>query len=271
MTLPVTSSMSIARIESFCRKASRLTLSQAVDDVVVEETLVTEDEGASRRRNFTVTMHLFPREQYEEEYETSPKEILNALGSAFALVLKKEIQVELKKLSNDLKNQLANVGKGHAAPREDRGGEDDDEDAEGGDEDEAGDAAPSKLPPRDDVSEVGDGDAEEEKRVRQTRQQSYDSDSEDEHEEGNEEHQSEKGDGVESQAADSDSEDSESTGEGDIRVTWADRVRLAGERLADICSFVSPGSFVFEHKSRSRCTFDLSVSHRPFLLPLSQQ
>lgn len=252
--------MPTASIESFCKKASRLTLSQVVDNVVVEETLVAEDDGASRRRNFTVTMHLFPRNQYEEEYETSPKEVIHALGSAFGVVLKKEIQLELKKLNSDLKNQMANVGKGHAAPTEDRGGEDDEDDEAEGDAPDVGNQEPaSKLPPRDDASENGDGDADEEKRVRQTRQQSYESDSEDEGEDPVDERQSEKGDDIGSEAPSSDSEGDGSM-DGEVRVTWAERIRLAGERLADVCTFVSPGSFSFEHKSRSQCKFDLSVS-----------
>ncbi|KAF8306029.1 beta and beta-prime subunits of DNA dependent RNA-polymerase [Clavulina sp. PMI_390] len=257
MTLPVASTMSAEDIESFCKKASRLTLSQVVDNITVDETLVTEDESGSRRRHFAITINLFPRDEYEAEYETSPQEILIALGTVFGLVLKKEIQLELKKLNADLKSQLVNVGKGKTAPTEDRGaaGGDDDDDGEA---DRDNDDATSKLPPRDDVSEVGDGDAEEEKRMRQTRQASYESGSEDDSSDDDTDSDDEANDIA---ATAGGAEDGEGTAsKSDIPKKWSDRVRKAGHDLADRCPFVLPGSFEFEHKSRSLCKFNLDFS-----------
>jgi len=263
MTLPVTSSMSFSEIDTFCKKASRLTLSQIVDNAVVEETLTMVD--ANRRRNFRVTINLFPRDQYEPEYQTLPREILDAFGAVFGIILKKEILVELKKFNADLKAQISNVGKGQVASRE-RGaavGEDDDEDAEGADDEEgaadgkiAG-AAGEELPPRDDASEVGDGDAEEEKRIRQTRQMSYESDSEDDDTApGN---NGVEDDAVESEVAPDEADDVSMDAATLAGAKWDERVEVAGKGLSDKCGYVVPGSFSFEQKSRSRFKFDLNV------------
>lgn len=258
MTLPVASAMSVSEIDAFCKKASRLTLSQLVDNVIVEETLMME-EGA-RRRNFRVTTNLFPRDQYEQEYRTSPKEILHALGAAFGIILKKEIQVELKKFNADLKAQISNVGKAQAAPQERGAAEDgDNEDVEGANnEDTAADgkiagSSGEELPPRDDASEVGDGDAEEEKRIRQTRQMSYESDSEDDVADDDED------DAVNAEATEEDVGE-ESVDAGKLGgAKWDERARTAGQELSNNCSYVVPGSFSFEHRSRSQCKFDLNV------------
>lgn len=262
MTLPVASSMSVSEIGAFCKRASRLTLSQLVDNVVVEESLTTEDDD--RRRNFRVTINLFPRDQYEPEYQTSRRKLLNALGAAFGFILKKEIQVELKKFNAVLKAQLSSVGKGQAAPRE-RGVAEHDDDEDAVDEEATGGGGKTsspgeELPPRDDASEVGDGDAEDKKRIRQTRQMSYESDSEDSED-----------DDAASRKIDDEDDTTESEaafdgGEGDIvdavglgGAKWEEWIQTADQELSARCSYVVPGSFSFEHKSRSRCQFDLNV------------
>jgi hypothetical protein len=261
MTLPVASTMSVSEIDAFCKKASRLTLSQLVDNVVVEETLMMED--GARRRNFRVTTNLFPRGQYEREYRASPREILHALGATFGTILKKEIHVELKKLNADLKAQISNVGKAQAAPRERGTSADGDngEDIRGADEEDGVDgkiagSSGEELPPRDDASEVGDGDAEEEKRMRQTRQMSYESDSEDEAASGRND---EEDDAVDSEAAEDGAED-ESVDAGKLSAAkWAEWAKTAGEELSDKCSYVVPGSFSFEYRLGSQCKFDINV------------
>ena len=117
-------------------------------------------------------------------------------------------------------------------------------------------AAEEELPPRDDASEVGDGDAEEEKRIRQTRQMSYESDSEDDDtapgNNGGED------DAVESEAPD-EVDDVSMDAATLAGAKWNERVGIADEKLSDNCLHVVPGSFSFEQKSRSRCKFDLNV------------
>lgn len=146
------------KIHSFCKQASCLRLSQVVDKVLVNEQL-TE----TRQRRFVVTISFYPKKEYQEEYDVEPHEILASFATRFPGLLRKEIQIELKKLQSDLKSQLTDVGKGRAEAQtrgEDVGADDDGE-----------------LPVADDVSEVGDGDAEDEKRARQSKQlATYESD-----------------------------------------------------------------------------------------------
>ncbi|ETW83790.1 hypothetical protein HETIRDRAFT_314577 [Heterobasidion irregulare TC 32-1] len=174
MTMTVSKDTPIPVVDAFCKKASRLTLSQVVDSVSVTERLIVS--GASRSKHFIIDIKFFPEEEYREEYDVEPVEILQFFGVRFPLLLRREIQLEMKKLDADLKSQIAELGKGKGSSK--RG-----EEAEDGDEEEE----EPKRGGRDDdeVSEVGDGDALGEKRKRQAKQQeSYESDSEDEESEG---------------------------------------------------------------------------------------
>ena len=254
MTLPVSEKMSVADIDKFCKTASRLALSQVVDDVQVDETLITED--SERRRNFTVTIRLFPASQYQDEYNTTPGRVLTSLGLPFGLILKKEIQVELKKLNSDIKSQFANVGKGRKAPQNEVSGGAEDSDDDDAEDDASGEkeAARTKAATRDDVSEVGEGDAEEEKRIRQTRQQSYESDSEDEEVESVAAEEDEDED-----AADSDADEIHDDGLTNPNIATSARVRSVDKYLSDTCSVVVPGSLSFKYKGESQCSFNLSV------------
>lgn len=260
MTLPVNEDVTVAEIDKFCKSASRLALSQVVDDVQVKETLVTED--GERRRNFVVTIRFFPAKQYEEEYNTTPINVLESLGLPFGLILKKEIQVELKKLNADIKGQFANVGKGRKAPQNEAGGDGAESENDEGEDGEASggkDEARTKAASRDDVSEVGEGDADEEKRIRQTRQQSYESDSEDDEAEtvageDNEDTQDAEVDGDAAVPADDSRSSVSSTS------STSDLIPLIGKYLSDTCSVVVPGSFSFHSGAKSSCSFNLSVS-----------
>ena len=168
MRITVRPGRSPQEIERFCKAASRLTLSQVVESVVVTEKFVAEQ--GERNKVFTIKVNFFPEEEYRTEYGTTPDEIKQSFGVKFAQVMKKEIQTERKKLDADLKNQISALGKGRAE-REPRSGgtaavevADDDEPA---------------APADDGASEVGDGDADTTKRMRQQAEQtSYESDEE---------------------------------------------------------------------------------------------
>ncbi|KAF5387629.1 hypothetical protein D9615_000576 [Tricholomella constricta] len=168
MTMKVRAGTPALDIDIFCKRASRVKLSQVVDGVVVREQM--KSEGQARRTQFTIDIKFFPKEEYEAEYETDPLEILAAFATRFPLMLKKEIQAEMKKLDADLRSQIAELGKGKKVKS--RGGDDeaDEEDVE----------APGRKRDADEESEVGDGDADDEKRARQKKEQAtYESDESD--------------------------------------------------------------------------------------------
>lgn len=157
-------------VNLFCKRASRITLSQIVDNVHVHEQLRVED--ATRRTQFTVNITFYPKHEYQEEHDLQPTEILAAFGVKFPLTLKQEMVNEMKKLDADLKSQMAELGQGKKV-RSKEGEADEDEENE----------TPQKKN-ADEESEVGDGDADEVKHSKQRKQlATYESDSEDDGEE----------------------------------------------------------------------------------------
>ena len=168
MRITVRPGHSAEEIKRFCKAASRLTLSQVVESIVVTEKLAAEQ--GQRNKVFTIKIFFFPEEEYRAEYDVSPAEIKKSFGIKFAQAMKKEIQTELKKLAVDMKNQISALGKGRAE-KEPRGGG-------GAVAEDAEDDEPA-APADDNASEVGDGDADTAKRVRQQVEQvSYESDEE---------------------------------------------------------------------------------------------
>ena len=173
MTMKVRSGTIPSDIKSFCKKASRLSLSHVVDKVVVTEELILK--GESRSKEFTINLDFYPRAEYEQEYNVTPFEILAAFGIKFPLIFKKELQLELKKLDADLKSQRAELGKGRAV-REHQGSaaaaeeEGEEPNSRGRDDD-------------DEASEIGDGDAATSKMKRQRKEQAtYEDEEEDDQE-----------------------------------------------------------------------------------------
>ena len=171
MTMKVRRGISPHDIDLFCKQASRITLSQIVDNVVVHEQLRVEDEA--RRTQFTVNITFYPKHEYQEEHDLQQAEILAAFGVKFPLTLKKEMVNEMKKLDADLKSQMAQLGQGKKVRSKE--GEADEE----GDDNEI-----LRKKNNDEESEAGDGDADEVKHSEQKKQQAtYDSDDEDDGEE----------------------------------------------------------------------------------------
>jgi hypothetical protein len=169
MTIAVKKGASQSDVDIFCKRASRLTLSQVIDTVTVKERLTVT--GESRHTEFTVHISFFPRKEYEEEHDVEPSEILASFATKFPLLLKREMTIEMKKLDADLKSQIADLGKGKkVSTRSGEAGDDDGDPDADVDEDAAG-------PGKDDESEAGDGDADDAKRARQKKQHaSYESD-----------------------------------------------------------------------------------------------
>ena len=169
MSMKVRRNTSREDINLFCKRASRVTLSQVVDHVVVQESLWVE--GDARRTRFTVEINFYPKAEHQDEYDLELIEILAAFASIFPATLKREILAELKKLDANLRSQMAELGQGKKL-------------ASGEGETDEGDGEGVVNTRGDDEESIGDGDAGDEKRARQKRQQAtYESDNEEEIEE----------------------------------------------------------------------------------------
>jgi hypothetical protein len=226
-------------VDMFCKQASRVKLSQVVDNVTVREKLTVE--GQARRTQFTVDIKFFPEEEYHAEYDVVPLEILAAFATKFPLMLKKEMQIEMKKLDADLRSQIAELGKGKKVTS--RGGDEEEQEEEDG-------AADKKKRGADAESEVGDGDADDEKRARQKKEQaSYESD------ESDNDDAEEYGDAaLEAEFASQAGSDDEGTSIKKIKASFKAQVK----RVADLFMGHLHQATSFEF-SASGCTFQLEV------------
>lgn len=240
MAMKVRSGTSPEDVDMFCKQASRVKLSQVVDNVTVREKLTVE--GQARRTQFTVNIKFFPKEEYLAEYHVTPLEILAAFATKFPLMLKKEMQLEMKKLDADLKSQIAELGKGKKVTSHGGDGEEEEEEEDG---------AARKKKDGDEGSEVGDGDADDEKRARQKKEQtSYESD-------------------------ESDNEDAEEYGDADLEAEFASQVGSDDEgakvkapssfknhvkKISDLFTGHLHQTTSFDF-SPSGCTFQLEAGH----------
>lgn len=167
MVMDVVPGISEKDVQTFCKRASKLALSQVVDSVTVKERLTVKHQV--RHTEFQVDIQFFPAEEYLAEYEVESIEILSVFGTRFPLILKREIQLEMKKLDADLRHQIDQLGKGKASKEPVAG-----EAEEGGAEGEGPTSGGA-----DDESERGDGDIEDAKvALRKKEQSSYESDEE---------------------------------------------------------------------------------------------
>lgn len=246
MTMKIREGIPQANIDLFCKRASRVALSQVVENVIVRES--PKVEGHARRTTFGIDIIFFPEEEYVTEYDIKPLDILNAFSTRFPLMFRREITNEMKKLDSDIRSQITDMGKGKKATTE-RG-----EDAGGEDEDEA----PRKGRGDDEESEIGDGDADDEKRARQAKQAvTYESDEEEDVEDAYGEY-----DDAEIEAAFAEAEENIGNDSQELKKKKRKRPSSLGEevnRVAD--TFISylkhATSFEF---TPTKCTFELEVS-----------
>ncbi|KAH0839966.1 hypothetical protein J3R83DRAFT_921 [Lanmaoa asiatica] len=236
MTMDVVPGVSDADITTFCKRASKLVLSQIIDKVTVKERLSVQ--GDTRRTEFSIDLSFYPEEEYVEEYDVDAVEILTVFGIRFPSTLKREIQLEMKKLDADLRSQITQLGKGKA--RKDPVVGETDADADGGGEstEKAGDAE----------SEQGDADADDAKRALQRKEQaSYESD------EGNEEEFDDAA--IEAVYASEGEDETDGKEAGDKTpgpATLREQVKATADKFVD--SFHQASSFKF---SGSGCSFKL--------------
>ncbi|KAF8753807.1 DNA-directed RNA polymerase subunit beta' [Rhizoctonia solani] len=162
---------SAEQVTLFTKHASRLTLAAVTSHITVRESL------SNARRTYAVQVTFYPADECEAAYGVSRPAVARAIGGRFALVLRKEVITAIKKAVGEVKDQVGGVGKGRAVRDALDGaggvGADDDADIPEG---EMG------TNHRDDVSEVGDGDADEMKRKSRTQEAATYSDDESEEE-----------------------------------------------------------------------------------------
>ncbi|CAE6502913.1 unnamed protein product [Rhizoctonia solani] len=177
MTLPLLTSSSTVRppsaeqITLFTKHASRLTLAAVTSHITVRESL------SNARRTYAVQITFYPADECEAAYGVLRGAVARTIGGRFGLILRKEVITAIKKAVGEVKDQVGGVGKGRAVRDALDGaggvGADDDADIPEG---EVGTAH------RDDVSEVGDGDADEMKRKSRTKEAATYSDDDSEEE-----------------------------------------------------------------------------------------
>lgn len=264
MTITIPASIPIPTIDSFCKKASRLTLAQVIDVVTVTESLIVNpNDRSTRTKHFTIDLAFFPPSEYTTEYDVTPKDILAVFGAMFPLILRKEIVAEMKKLDADLKSQMAELGKGKKPSGDGEAGAGDDD----GEVDDSAEPKGRSGKDDDEESEVGDGDASGEKRRRQAKQvATYESDEDEDEDAGSE---GEFGDaGVEAAYADKgDSEDEDGDGEKKSK-----KSKVAGSLKAAVAKveqdflqhFPQATSFKFT-ESGSTIELEVSLGHMVLL------
>ena len=244
MTMKVRRGISPHDISLFCKRASRITLSQIVDNVVVHEQLRVEDEA--RRTHFTVNITFYPKHEYEEEHDLQPTEILAAFGVKFPLTLKKEIVNEIKRLDADLKSQMAQLGQGKRVRSRSKEGE--------GDEDEDEDNETSRKKDADKESEAGASDADEVKHSKQKQQQAtYGSDDE----EDGEEDKPDDDDALE--AADASDDGGLVGDEASLKKLKSTSFKSLVDRVSGLFQRCLQQAIAFDF-DESQCTFKLEVS-----------
>ena len=242
MTMKVRRGILPHDISLFCKRASRITLSQIVDYVVVHEQLRVEDEA--RRTHFTVNITFYPKHEYEEEHDLQPTEILAAFGVKFPLTLKKEIVNEIKRLDADLKSQMAQLGQGKKVrSKEGEGDEDEDEDNE-----------TSRKKDADEESEAGVSDADEVKHSKQKQQQAtYGSDDEDDGEEDKPD------DDAALEAANVSDDDGVVGDEASLKKLKSTSFKSLVDRVSGLFQRCLQQAIAFDF-DESQCTFKLEVS-----------
>lgn len=258
MRLPIVEAVSDSRLKTFCQSSTRLTLSQCVDNVVVEERLTpkTSDNNYSRSKLYTVKLNLFPRADYEAEYSVSPEQILAGIAKTFVPLLDKAIAKEIKQNDRESSREAAEVGQGKQVRKGGKGS------ASGADEDGAGEEDAGVVG-RGDGEEI-DGDADDERRGRQANdEQTYDDEDEDEAPDAEDELEAKFKDADDAASADGDSSDDEADDEDPevvarrSKAESLERMKQYERRVPGTSRFVN--KLVFDKEGGESCELDLEV------------
>lgn len=251
MTLPIRDVVSDEQADVFCRGVTRILLSQFIDNVIVVEKTGISDNGSSYR-SYSIRLQFFTREEYEEEYDITQKELLTVLRSKFLLELETAVIKEIRRQKRMGQTAVAEVGS--ALPRNQ---------TELGARDEEGDANASGAGDDED-SDIDEEDATEEKEKANTKQAvSYDNPDDEELEVMEKAGKSDSEFDSDSEDSASSSSDSDSDDEGDVKMRQAPSAAMskeAKEREKEvITAHKMIRKFNFDDANGEWCEFDLEM------------
>ncbi|GAA5979497.1 hypothetical protein JCM11641_005413 [Rhodosporidiobolus odoratus] len=268
MQLPILEAVTDTRLKTFCQSSTRLTLSQVVDDVTVEERLTpkSQETNYTRQKVYTVRLNLFPRADYEAEYSISSEQILSGVVRNFIPMLDKAITKEIKQNEKELKSQAGEVGRGKKISDRSKGK------TSGADEDGEGERDAGVVGRGND--EEIDGDADDERRGRQAQdEQNYDSDEDEDKEEDAEAEAERALEDKFKDASDGESSDEESDNEEDpeavakrTKAESLERMRQLERKVTEYSRFVNKLSF--DKEDGEWCEFEIEFSSQAHKLLL---
>ncbi|KWU44120.1 DNA-directed RNA polymerase [Rhodotorula sp. JG-1b] len=260
MNLPILEHVTDERLKTFCQSSTRLTLSQVVDNVTVQERLTpkTSESNYSRLKLYTVRLNLFPRQDYEAEYSVTSEQILTGIARNFVPLLDKAIAKEIKTNDRETRNQAAEMGRGKKVSSRASGK------ISGADEDGAGEPDAGVVG-RDDGEEI-DGDADDERRGRQNDDEhSYDEDDDSDAEAGadaEEELEAKFRSDKEDSDSDDSSDDEAATDPAALarrnKAESLERMKQFERRIPDGSRYIN--KLVFDKQEGGHCEFELEFS-----------
>ncbi|QBM88558.1 DNA-directed RNA polymerase I subunit RPA1 [Metschnikowia aff. pulcherrima] len=107
MTLPVLPDVTDEMAESFCKLVGKVRLSEFIDKITVTEK--TGVANGTAFRSYRVKIRFFAREEYEQEYDISQKQLQHTVNRVFLRKLELAIQKELRQQIKS--DRLPAVGK----------------------------------------------------------------------------------------------------------------------------------------------------------------
>ncbi|GAA5858440.1 hypothetical protein JCM8547_007311 [Rhodosporidiobolus lusitaniae] len=266
MQLPILSTVSDSRLKTFCQSSTRLTLSQVVDDVTVEEKLTpkSQETNYTRQKVYSVKLNLFPRADYEAEYSISSEQILAGIARTFIPMLDKAITKEIKQNDRELKSQVGEVGRGKKISDRSKKGKSSGADEDGAGEEDAGVVGRG-------ADEEIDGDADDERRGRQAQDETtYESDEDEDKEDDEAALEAKFKDASDAESSDGESSDDED----DDPVAAAkrskaeslERMKQYERKVPDTSRYVN--KLKFDKENGEFCEFEIEFSSQAHKLLL---
>lgn len=250
MQLPILSDVTDSDLKSFCQSSTRLTLSQIIDEVTVQERLSPKSEknGYSRRKLYTVRLAFFPSPDYISEYSINSEQILAGIQRTFVPLLDKAITREIKLNDKELRGQAGDMIRAqrntavNAATGRD-------------DPDEAEDSIPVG---REDGEEI-DGDADDYRRRKQGKDDAdYDDDEAEDQDDGGVDAAFNESDGDSSDGDEDEAAGAKKVTAKQVKLDKAARMKAVERRTAGTSKFID--TLRFDIENGEWCEFDLEVS-----------